>query len=142
MPSYSPEKVSIYASFWYQQTRTARDTMKPDRCDRRGRRGLIIPVTLCWNTGCNMADANGNQGCRLITSSSVRARQVRCWLTRLSEDGRHSVLVLEYGGTDIGPLIQMPAAFSYPMNMKRYDWGYRDRSRAPSRRQAARLSAG
>ncbi|QPC42272.1 choline dehydrogenase [Kaustia mangrovi] len=43
---------------------------------------------------------------------------------RLSQDGRHSVLVLEYGGTDWGPLIQMPAALSYPMNMKTYDWGY------------------
>ncbi|GMG83466.1 choline dehydrogenase [Paralimibaculum aggregatum] len=43
---------------------------------------------------------------------------------RLSEDGTHDVLVLEYGGTDAGPLIQMPAALSYPMNMKRYDWGY------------------
>ncbi len=43
---------------------------------------------------------------------------------RLSEDGRHSVLVLEYGGTDIGPLIQMPAALSYPMNMPLYDWGF------------------
>lgn len=43
---------------------------------------------------------------------------------RLSEDGRHSVLVLEYGGTDIGPFIQMPGALSYPMNMRRYDWGY------------------
>ena len=44
---------------------------------------------------------------------------------RLSEDGRHSVLVLEYGGTDIGPLIQMPSALSYPMNMPLYDWGFR-----------------
>ena len=43
---------------------------------------------------------------------------------RLSEDGAHSVLVLEYGGTDAGPFIQMPAALSYPMNMRRYDWGY------------------
>ncbi len=43
---------------------------------------------------------------------------------RLSEDAAHSVLVLEYGGTDWGPLIQMPGALSYPMNMKRYDWGY------------------
>jgi choline dehydrogenase len=43
---------------------------------------------------------------------------------RLSEDGRHSVLVLEYGGTDWGPLIQMPSALSYPMNMKTYDWGF------------------
>ncbi len=43
---------------------------------------------------------------------------------RLSEDGRYSVLVIEHGGTDAGPLIQMPAALSYPMNMKTYDWGY------------------
>lgn len=43
---------------------------------------------------------------------------------RLSEDGRHSVIVVEYGGTDIGPLIQMPAALSFPMNMRRYDWGF------------------
>ncbi|MEL7469626.1 MAG: choline dehydrogenase [Pseudomonadota bacterium] len=43
---------------------------------------------------------------------------------RLSEAG-HSVLVLEFGGTDWGPLIQMPGALSFPMNMPRYDWGYR-----------------
>lgn len=43
---------------------------------------------------------------------------------RLGEDGRSRVLVLEFGGTDAGPLVQMPAALSYPMNMKRYDWGY------------------
>ena len=44
--------------------------------------------------------------------------------SRLSEGGRNSVLVLEFGGTDIGPFIQMPAALSYPMNMGLYDWGY------------------
>jgi choline dehydrogenase len=43
---------------------------------------------------------------------------------RLSEDGKHSVIVLEFGGTDIGPLIQMPSALSYPMNMATYDWGF------------------
>ncbi|WP_157015033.1 choline dehydrogenase [Mesorhizobium xinjiangense] len=43
---------------------------------------------------------------------------------RLSEDGKHSVIVIEYGGTDIGPFIQMPSALSFPMNMSRYDWGY------------------
>ncbi|PWK75790.1 choline dehydrogenase [Aminobacter sp. AP02] len=43
---------------------------------------------------------------------------------RLSEDGKHSVIVIEYGGTDFGPLIQMPSALSYPLNMSRYDWGY------------------
>jgi len=44
--------------------------------------------------------------------------------SRLSEDGKNSVLVLEYGGTDASPLIQMPGALSFPMNMPRYDWGY------------------
>ncbi len=56
----------------------------------------------------------------------VGAGSAGCALAyRLSEDGRNSVLVIEYGGTDIGPLIQMPAAFSIPMNMRAYDWGYR-----------------
>ena len=43
---------------------------------------------------------------------------------RLAEAGKQ-VLVIEYGGSDRGPFIQMPAALSYPMNMKTYDWGYR-----------------
>ncbi|MEO0860049.1 MAG: choline dehydrogenase [Pseudomonadota bacterium] len=43
---------------------------------------------------------------------------------RLSEAGS-SVLVVEYGGTDAGPLIQMPGALSFPMNMAHYDWGLR-----------------
>jgi choline dehydrogenase len=43
---------------------------------------------------------------------------------RLSEAGK-SVLVIEHGGTDAGPLIQMPGALSYPMNMSLYDWGYK-----------------
>ncbi|SLN16800.1 Oxygen-dependent choline dehydrogenase [Pseudoruegeria aquimaris] len=42
---------------------------------------------------------------------------------RLSEAGA-SVLVIEHGGSDAGPFIQMPAALSYPMNMRVYDWGY------------------
>ena len=41
---------------------------------------------------------------------------------RLAQAGKQ-VIVIEYGGTDAGPLIQMPAALSYPMNMKMYDWG-------------------
>ncbi|WP_386625688.1 choline dehydrogenase [Sulfitobacter geojensis] len=43
---------------------------------------------------------------------------------RLAMAGRR-VIVIEHGGTDAGPFIQMPAALSYPMNMKRYDWGYK-----------------
>jgi len=55
----------------------------------------------------------------------VGAGSAGCSLAyRLGEDGRHSVLVLEKGGSDFGPLIQMPAAFSIPMNLSRYDWGY------------------
>ncbi|HET7409597.1 MAG TPA: choline dehydrogenase, partial [Paracoccaceae bacterium] len=42
---------------------------------------------------------------------------------RLSEAGA-SVLVLEHGGSDWGPLIQMPGALSYPMGMASYTWGF------------------
>ena len=42
---------------------------------------------------------------------------------RLAEAGR-SVVVIEHGGTDAGPFIQMPGALSIPMNSSRYDWGY------------------
>jgi choline dehydrogenase len=42
---------------------------------------------------------------------------------RLAEAGAR-VTVIEYGGTDAGPFINMPGALSYPMNMARYDWGY------------------
>ena len=55
----------------------------------------------------------------------VGAGSAGCALAyRLSEAGS-SVIVIEYGGSDIGPFIQMPAALSYPMNMPLYDWGYR-----------------
>lgn len=42
---------------------------------------------------------------------------------RLAEAGRE-VLVIEHGGSDAGPFIQMPGALSYPMNMGIYDWGF------------------
>ncbi|WP_295808857.1 choline dehydrogenase [uncultured Nitratireductor sp.] len=47
---------------------------------------------------------------------------------RLSENGKHSVIVIEHGGSDFGPFIQMPAALSFPMNMARYDWGFQSES--------------
>jgi choline dehydrogenase len=54
----------------------------------------------------------------------VGAGSAGCALAyRLAQAGK-SVIVIEHGGTDAGPFIQMPAALSYPMNMKRYDWGY------------------
>ena len=48
----------------------------------------------------------------LCLPTGCRRPAPRCWC-------------LEHGGTDWGPLIQMPGALSYPMNMARYDWGYR-----------------
>lgn len=55
----------------------------------------------------------------------VGAGSAGCALAyRLSENPSIRVLLLEYGGTDAGPFIQMPAALSYPMNMSRYDWGF------------------
>ncbi|MEZ5924041.1 MAG: choline dehydrogenase [Hyphomicrobiaceae bacterium] len=43
---------------------------------------------------------------------------------RLAEAGKHRITLVEHGGTDIGPFIQMPSALSYPMNMSLYDWGF------------------
>jgi len=55
----------------------------------------------------------------------VGAGSAGCALAyRLTKAG-HTVTVIEHGGSDRGPLIQMPAALSYPMNMALYDWGYR-----------------
>jgi choline dehydrogenase len=42
---------------------------------------------------------------------------------RLAEAGSR-VTVIEHGGSDAGPFIQMPGALSYPMNMGIYDWGF------------------
>lgn len=56
----------------------------------------------------------------------VGAGSAGCVLAnRLSEDGGSRVLLLEFGGSDRSVLIQMPSALSIPMNMARYDWGYR-----------------
>ena len=42
---------------------------------------------------------------------------------RLAEAGKR-VVVIEQGGSDAGPFIQMPGALSYPMNMGIYNWGF------------------
>ena len=55
---------------------------------------------------------------------------------RLGEAGR-SVIVVEYGGSDWGPFIQMPAALSYPMNMAALRLGLPHRARAAPRRPGA-----
>ncbi|MEE3358412.1 MAG: choline dehydrogenase [Pseudomonadota bacterium] len=47
-----------------------------------------------------------------------------CAMTYRLAEADKSVIVIEHGGWDGGPFIQMPGALSYPMNMKIYDWGY------------------
>ena len=55
----------------------------------------------------------------------VGAGSAGCVLAdRLSADGTNSVLLLEAGGSDRSIFIQMPAALAYPMNTKRWNWGY------------------
>jgi choline dehydrogenase len=54
----------------------------------------------------------------------VGAGSAGCALAyRLAEAGRR-VTLIEHGGSDAGPFIQMPGALSYPMNMGLYDWGF------------------
>lgn len=43
---------------------------------------------------------------------------------RLSADGEAEVLVLEFGGKDNSVFIQMPTAFSIPLNKPRFDWQF------------------
>ncbi|MBS9718094.1 choline dehydrogenase [Pseudohalocynthiibacter aestuariivivens] len=55
----------------------------------------------------------------------VGAGSAGCVLAnRLSEDPTNRILVLEFGGSDRNVIIQMPSAFSMPMNTKLYNWKY------------------
>ncbi len=56
----------------------------------------------------------------------VGAGSAGCVLAnRLSEDPAVTVALLEFGGSDNSIFIQMPTALSIPMNMSKYNWGYK-----------------
>lgn len=55
----------------------------------------------------------------------VGAGSAGCVLAnRLTEDPGVKVLVIEFGGSDKSIIIQMPSAFSLPMNTKKFNWHY------------------
>ncbi|MDH3441108.1 MAG: choline dehydrogenase, partial [Gammaproteobacteria bacterium] len=55
----------------------------------------------------------------------VGAGSAGCVLaSRLSEDPKTSVLLLEAGGSDNSIFVRMPTALSIPMNMERFNWGF------------------
>lgn len=61
----------------------------------------------------------------------VGAGSAGCILAnRLSESGKHTVLLLEKGGSDRHLYIQMPTALSYPMNMPHFTWQYHSQPEA------------
>ena len=56
----------------------------------------------------------------------VGAGSAGCVLAnRLTEDPTVTVALLEFGGSDKSIFIQMPTALSIPMNMSKYNWGYK-----------------
>ncbi len=56
----------------------------------------------------------------------VGAGSAGCVLAnRLSADPANRVLLLEAGGSDRSLFVQMPTALSIPMNMPRFNWGFR-----------------
>ena len=44
--------------------------------------------------------------------------------SRLSEDPKSTVLLVEHGGSDSSIFIRMPTALGIPMNTHKYNWGF------------------
>lgn len=55
----------------------------------------------------------------------VGAGSAGCILaSRLSENPRHEVALIEAGGSDASIFVKMPSALAIPMHTKRFNWGY------------------
>lgn len=55
----------------------------------------------------------------------VGAGSAGCILAnRLSASGKHSVALIEAGGSDKSIFVKMPTALAIPMNTKRFNWGF------------------
>ncbi len=68
---------------------------------------------------------NDRSAARKFDYVIVGAGSAGCVLAnRLTEEPGRSVLLLEFGGHDRSPFIQMPTALSIPMNSPRYNWGF------------------
>ena len=67
-----------------------------------------------------MTDQRFDQECDYVIVGAGSAGSVLA--DRLSASGANRVLVLEYGGKDNSIYIQMPVAFSVPLNKPRFDW--------------------
>ena len=69
----------------------------------------------------------------------VGAGSAGCVLAdRLSADGKHNVLVLEFGGSDQSIYIQMPSALAIPMNTTRWKINDQFRKRRPDHDRRAK----
>jgi choline dehydrogenase len=53
----------------------------------------------------------------------VGAGSAGCALAYRLAIAGNRISIIEHGGSDAGPFIQMPGALSFPMNMGIYDWG-------------------
>jgi len=71
--------------------------------------GLYITIAMMMNFDYVIVGA-GSAGCILAN--------------RLSENPKHSVALIEAGGSDQSIFVRMPSALAIPMNTKRFNWGF------------------